>query len=215
MDDSSEEVFMQHKEKTNSVLIEKYKKNYSCEWEKLLFEYERPYIFHDSILYLENEKIFDFWKNEFNIEENLHFNNFNQIHYAFREKKHCIPFLLKFENICGIIERGENEDRNHYFKPMSLLQTGLIYQLFTEIEDRICSLLDVEYNTISNSQKFQINSKQKLPINKIVYFKNLIVVFEEVKKTIVRRKEKSKIVARILDGEVLLSKKKNNCTDIL
>ena len=208
MDDFTEEVFMQHKEKTNTILIEKLKKNYSYEWEKLLFEYERPYIFHDTVLYLEDETIFDFWKNNFDIEKNLHFNKFNQIHYGIPEKKECVPFLLKFENICGIIERGENEDRNHYFKPTALLQTSFIHEIFAQIEDKMCSLLEIDYSSIVDSQKFQINSKQKLPLNKIIYFRNLIVVFEEVEKTIVRRREKNKLVARILSGEVLLNKKK-------
>ena len=72
----------------------------------------------------------------------------------------------------------------------------------------MCSLLEIDYNSIVDSQKFQINSKQKLPLNKIIYFRNLIVVFEEVEKTIVRRREKNKLVARILSGEVLLNKKK-------
>ena len=72
----------------------------------------------------------------------------------------------------------------------------------------MCSLLEIDYNSIVDSQKFQINSKQKLPLNKIIYFRNLIVVFEEAEKTIVRRREKNKLVARILSGEVLLNKKK-------
>lgn len=157
---------------------------------------------------MEDETIFDFWKNNFDIEKNLHFNKSNQIHYGIPEKKECVPFLLKFENICGIIERGENEDRNHYFKPTALLQTSFIHEIFAQIEDKMCSLLEIDYNSILDSQKFQINSKQKLPLNKIIYFRNLIVVFEEVEKTIVRRREKNKLVARILSGEVLLNKKK-------
>ena len=32
------------------------KKNYSFKWEKLLFENEKPYIFHDTKLNLEGEK---------------------------------------------------------------------------------------------------------------------------------------------------------------
>ena len=45
------------------------KKNYSFKWEKLLFENEKPYIFHDTKLNLEGEKIFDLWENNFDIEK--------------------------------------------------------------------------------------------------------------------------------------------------
>ena len=87
-------------------------------------EEERPYIWHDSILFLEDEKIFDFWKNDFDIENYLHFTDHKQIHYHLKEENKCVPVILRIENICGIIDRGEKEDRNHYFKSASLLQTS-------------------------------------------------------------------------------------------
>ena len=93
MDDFTEEVFMQHKEKTNTILIEKLKKNYSYEWEKLLFEYERPYIFHDTVLYLEDETIFDFWKNNFDIEKNLLLINLTKFIMVFQKKKNVFLFF--------------------------------------------------------------------------------------------------------------------------
>ena len=49
-------------------------------WNKLVFEDEEPYIFHDTRLDLTNEKIFDLWKNEFAIGKNVHINTHSQIH---------------------------------------------------------------------------------------------------------------------------------------
>ena len=66
--------------------------------------------------------------------------------------------------------------------------------------------LNIDYHSIIDSGKFQIDSKQKLPLNQIVYFRNLIVVFEEVQKVTVRRRKKNKVVARIISGEILLNK---------
>lgn len=192
---------------TENLIIEKHKKNWSYEWNKLFFEWERPYIWHDTVLYLEDERIYDFWKNEFNIEKKLHFDQFGRIHYEIIHKRNCIPFIIKFENICGLIERGEENDRNHYFKPLSLLQNGLIHELFAKITEKACNLLPIEYHSLDHSVKFEINSLQKLPLNKITYFRNLVVVFEKVEKKIVRRREKHKIVTRIIDGEVLLLNK--------
>ena len=207
MSNSEEELFLQHENKmVNPIILPRLKKKYSYEWEKILSDDERPYIWHDSILYLENEKIFDFWKNDFDIEKSLHFNIHDQIHYYLEKEETCIPFILNFENICGIIEHGEKEDRNHYFKPTSLLQTSYVHEIFGKIQEKMINSLNIDYHSIIDSGKFQIESKQKLPLNQIVYFRNLIVVFEKIKKVTVRRKKKNKLVARIISGEILLNK---------
>ena len=65
---------------------------------------------------------------------------------------------------------------------------------------------NINYHSIIDSGKFKIESKKKLPLNQIVYLRNLIVVFEEVQKLKVRGRKKAKIVARIISGEILLNK---------
>ena len=121
--------------------------------------------------------------------------------------KNVILFLIKFENICGIIERGEGDDRKHYFKPTALLQTGLISDIFAQIEDKMIYELDIDYNTICNSNKFEIpNSAKKLPIEQILYLRNVIVVFEKIETVTIRRREKNRIINRIIAGEILLNK---------
>ena len=108
------------------------KKNYSFQWNKLIFEDEPSIvIFNDSVLDLEREQIFDLWENNFDIEKNVHINEHLQIHYE-NEKEKCIPFLLRIENINGVIEVGRDLNEVIYFKPTSLIQTGLIYELFAE-----------------------------------------------------------------------------------
>ena len=87
-DNFQEELFLQHQnERVNSIILPKLKKKYSYEWEKIISEDERPYIWHDSILFLEEEKIFDFWKNDFDIENNLHFTDHKHIHYYLKDEK--------------------------------------------------------------------------------------------------------------------------------
>ena len=202
-----EEVEQKRRQNDTGVILNKIKKDYSYEWENLSFEYEHPFIFDDTVLYLENQVIFDMWKNNFDIEKNLHFNRHNQIHYEQEERK-CIPFILRFENINGIVERSKREDdRNHYFKPTALLQTSLISNIFAQIEDRMTTILKIEYNSIVDSNKFIIDCLQKLPINRVLYFKNLIVCFEEVKEKTFQRRKQYQLIARIISGEVLLDKK--------
>ena len=135
----------------------------------------------------------------------LHFNDGSNIHCGGLEDE-CKPFILRFENINGIVERDEN-DRYHYFTPTSLLQTSLIHGIFTKIEDNATKILKIDYNTLMDLSKSQIRGGQKLPLSTVVYFRNLKVYFEEVKKITVRRREKHQIVARVISGEILLNKK--------
>ena len=119
----------------------------------------------------------------------------------------CYPFLLEIENICGIIDRGEKDDRRHYFKPTALLQTGYLCDIFAKIENKMISELNVDYNTIYDSNKFEIpQSAKKLPINQVVYLRNVIIAFEKVETVTIRRREANRLVVRIIAGEILLNK---------
>ena len=208
-DNFKEELFLQHQnERVNSVIIPRLKKKYSYEWEKIT-ENDNPYIWLDSMLSLKKEKIFDFWKNDFDLSKYLHFTDHKHIHYHLEEEEkngNCVPFILKIEYICGIIDCGEKEDRNHYFKSSALLQTSYIHEIFAQIEEKMINDLNIDYHSIIDSGKFQIDSEKKLPLSQITYLRNLIVVFEKVEQVTVRRRKKNKIVARIISGEILLNK---------
>ena len=172
-------------------------------WNKLVFEDEEPYIFHDMRLDLTNEKNFDLWGNEFDIAKSIHFNTHLQIHYEYEEK--CLPFLLKIENINGVITRGTNLKRLLYFKPTSLVQTSMIYEIFAKFEDKIFEYLEIPHCELLDDGLIQF-SAQRLPRNIVTYFKNLIVCFEKVEEVIHRKKKKYCLVSRIIHGDVLLPK---------
>ena len=129
-------------------------------WNKLVFEDEEPYIFHDTRLDLTNEKIFDLWENEFDIGKNVHINTHSQIHYEYKEK--CLPFLLKIENINGVITRGRDLKRLLYFKPTSLVQTGIIYEIFAKFEDKIFEYLKIPHRELLDNRLIRF-SAQRLP----------------------------------------------------
>ena len=197
------------KRKKKNFELSPIKKNYSFEWNKLILDDDPTIvIFHDSVLDLKREHIFDFWKNNFDIENKVHINEHLQIHYQ-NEEEECIPFLLKIENINGVLERGNDLNRVIYFKPTSLIQSGLIYELFGKFEDKICDFLKIQpYELLDNGGLIRLNCTQKLPKNKVTYFRNLIVHFEGIEKVIHRRKEKYCFVTRIISGEILLSNDK-------
>ena len=186
-------------------------KKYCFKWKKLLFEDEEPFIFHDTKLDLENELIFDLWENSFNIEKNVHINNHLQIHYEHNQK--CVPFILRIENINGVVERGRDLKRIQYFKPTSLIQAGLIYEIFADFEGKLYDVLKIPDNELlDNGNLIRLNCSQKLPISKVIYFRNLLVCFEKIEKLVHRKKERHCLVARIIYGEVLLNE--NDCTKI-
>ena len=202
-----EKLTLEHKnERINEINMSKLKKNYSYEWEQIDEEYKsNAFIWLDTRLDLDKEKKFNLWKNDFNLSKNLHFTDHKHIHYR-DEENNCIPFLLEIEYICGITDRGEKEDRKHYFKSSSFLQTSYLWEIFAEIETKMMETFDIEYDTIIDSGKFQIDSSKKIPVSQVLYLKNVIVAFEKAESVNVRKREKNKIVARIIAGEVLLNK---------
>ena len=99
-----------------------YKKNVSFKWEKLEF--------NNDFKFLTDDLTFNLWNNNFDLQKNIHINDNLEIHY---NGKGCVYFKLKIENINRTIERGQVE-RIRYFRPSSLIQTGLIYDIFSVLE---------------------------------------------------------------------------------
>ena len=171
-----------------------YKKNVSFKWEKLEF--------HNDFKFLTDDLTFNLWNNNFDLQKNIHINDNLEIHYKHGED--CVYFKLKIENINGTIERGQVE-RIRYFRPTSLIQTGLIYDIFSVLEDKICEKLDINFlDIIDRAGLIRITCKQRLPLNKVVYFRDLIVIFDRIEKVTYRGKRKYCIVSNMISGDVLL-----------
>ena len=173
-----------------------YKKNVSFKWEKLQFENE--------FKFFEDDLIFNLWNNNFNWKNNININDDLKIQY--KHGKYSVVFKLKIENINGTIEQGQLE-RIRYFRPTSLIQTGLIYDIFGILEDKLCEKLNVNFlDIIDRAGLIRVTCKQRLPLNKIVYFRDLVVVFDRIEKVTYRGKTKYCIVTNMISGDVLLQK---------
>ena len=171
-----------------------YKKNVSFKWEKLELNNE--------FNFLTDSLTFNLWDNNFDLQKNIHINDKLEIHY--KNGEDCVYFKLKIENINGTIERGQVE-RIRYFRPTSLIQTSLIYDIFNLLEDKICEKLDINFlDLIDRAGLIRITCKQRLPLNKVVYFRDLIVIFDRVEKVTYRGKTKYCIVSNMISGDVLL-----------
>ena len=173
--------------------LQPYKKNVSFEYEKLQLINEK----ND-----QQDVIFNLWDNNFDLENNIRISDDLKIRYS-KENK---VFKLKIDNINGTIETGQ-VDKIRYFRPTSLIQTGLIYDIFSVLEDKICQKLNISsLDIIDRLGMFRINCQQNIPLNKVVYFKDLIVIFDRVDKVNYRGKIKYCIVCNIVEGDVLLQK---------
>ena len=175
-----------------------YKKNVSFKYEKLKIED------NDNDKDTKDDIIFNLWDNNFELQKKIHITDDLKIHYKNENK--CLIFKLKIDNINGTIEKGQIEEIR-YFRPTSLIQTGLIYDIFSVLEDKLCDKLNISFlDIIDRLGMFRINSKQDIPLNKVVYLKDLIVVFDYVDKVNYKGKIKYCIVCNIVKGDILLQK---------
>ena len=113
---------------------------------------------------------------------------------------------MKFDNINGTIDKGQI-NKIRYFRPTSLIQTGLIYDILGVLEDKLCDKLKVSFlDIIDRLGMFRLNCKQDIPLNKVVYLRDLIVVFDRIDKVNYKGKIKYCIVCNIVQGDILLQK---------
>ena len=185
-------------EKHNQNLeLAPYKNNVSFKWEKLELNNE--------FNFLTDSLSFNLWDNNFDLQKNIHIINDNlEIHY--KNGEDCVYFKLKIENINGTIERGQVE-RIRYFRPTSLIQTGLIYDIFSMLEDKICEKFNINFlDIIDRAGLIPITCKQRIPLNKVVYFRDSMVIFDRIEKVTYRGKTKYCIVSNMISGDVILQK---------
>ena len=177
--------------------LQPYKKNVSFIYEKLELSDE-----DDS----KNDDVyFNLWDNNFNLEERIHITDDLKIHYKNNENR-CLIFKLKFDNINGTIDKGQIEGIR-YFRPTSLIQTGLIYDIVGVLEDKLCDKLKVSFlDIVDRLGMFRLNCKQDIPLNKVVYLRDLIVVFDRVDEVNHKGKTKYCIVSNVVQGDILLQK---------
>ena len=168
---------------------------------------KKTFIYEKLDLTNENDEIddiiFNLWENNFNLKEKVHITDENlNIHY--RNENKCVTFKLKFDNISGTIDK---KDEICYFRPTSLIQTGLIYDILAVFEDKLCEKLKISFLDIVNRLgMFRLNCQQHIPLNRVVYLRDLIVAFKRVDKIDCKGKMKYCIVSNIVQGDILLQK---------
>ena len=115
---------------------------------------------------------------------------------------------MKIENCCMKIKRGNHLKRVKYLEPFSIGVSSILLQVHRDFTEKLNELkyeqiIPVDFGYV------RIDAEQ-LPIEKVTYFRNLIICFEKMEKVTYRNKEKYAIIARVISGEILLPKK-NHC----
>ena len=180
--------------------LQPYKKNVSFIYEKLDLRNDDSDNNDDDDD--DDNEIFNLWNNDFKLEEKIHITDDNLIHY--RHNKKCLTFKLKFDNINGTIDKV---NEICYFRPTSLMQSSLIFDILTVLEDKLCEKLKISFLDIVNRLgMFRLNCQQHIPLNRVVYLRDLIVAFKRVDKIKNNGKIKYCIVSDVIQGDILLQK---------
>ena len=183
-----------------------YAKNHKYEWKDLEFDgldKHLAYIFHDRLIRINEQKIFDLWEHDFDINKNAHICDNLNFHYNYNGN--CIPFLLKIENCCMTIRKGNHLKRIKYLEPFSIGISSTLWQVHADFVEKLNELTKKKITPLDFGY-IRIDAGH-LPIEKVTYFKNLIICYEKMEKVTYKNKEKYALIARVISGEILLPKK--------
>ena len=106
------------------------------------------------------------------------------------------------------IRNGNHLKRVKYLEPFSIDVSSILWQVHWDFVEKL--------NELKNEQIIPYDfgyvhiDAERLSIEKVTYFRNLIICSEKMEKVTYRNREKYAIIARVISGEMLLPKK-NHC----
>ena len=183
-----------------------YARHHKYEWKDLEFdvlEKNLACVFHDSLIDINEQKIFDLWEHDFDINKYAHICDNLDFHYVYNQK--CIPFLLKIENCCMTLRKGNHLARIKYLEPSLIGISSSLWQVHSDFVEKLNELTK-KTNVPLDSGFIRIDAGH-LPLEKVTYFKNLIICYEKMEKVTYKNREKYALIARVIYGQILLPKK--------
>ena len=177
-----------------------YAKNVKYKWRKLdLAETERR-CWRDYKIDLEVDNVFKLMEKEFDISKNVCLCNNLNYHYHFSNG--AGPLLIKLEYLEATIMKGRHLSRHTYLESNSIGITQPLRKFNTELTSKICERTNKNPQLLDNIL-IRINAG-RLPIDKITYFKDLVICYDRIEEVKYRGKEKYCINARVISGQILL-----------
>ena len=139
------------------------------------------------------------------LKKNAHICDNLDFHYVYNGK--CIPFLLKIENCCMMLRKGNHLARIKYLEPFSIRISSFLWQVHSNFVEKLNELTK-KTNVPLDSGFIRIDAGH-LSLEKVTYFKNLIICYKKMEITY-KNREKYALIARVISGQILLPKK-NEC----
>ena len=161
------------------------------------------YVFHDSLIAINEQKIFDLWEHDFSITKNAHICDNLDFHYVYNEK--CIPFLLKIENCCMTLRKGNHLAGIKYLEPSLIGISSSLWQVHSDFVEKLNELTK-KTNVPLDSGFIRIDAGHLL-LKKVTYLKNLIICCKKMEKVTYKNREKLALIAHFIYGQILLLKK--------
>ena len=124
----------------------------------------------NSLINIKEQKIFNLWEHDFNINRGAHICNNLDFHYIYKGKG--ISFLLKIKNCCMTVRKGNYLARIKYLEPFSIGRFSSLLQVYSDFVEKLNELTE-KMNVPLDFGFIYINVGH-LPLEKVTYFKNLL-----------------------------------------
>ena len=132
-------------------------------------------------------------EHDFDINKNAHIYDNLDFHYIYNGK--CIPYLLKIENCCMTVTKGNHLARIKYFELFSIGISSSVWQAHSDFFEKLNELTK-KPNVPLDSGFIRIDVGH-LSLEKVTYFKNLIISYKKMEKIFYKNREKWKLTRYI------------------
>ena len=105
------------------------------------------------------------------------------------------------------IRKGNHLKRVKYLELFLIGVSSILWQVHRDFVERLKKFKNEQIIPLDFG--YVCIDAERLPIEKVTYFRNLIICYEKMEKVTYRSREKYAIIARVISGEILLPKKKH------
>ena len=104
-----------------------------------------------------------------------------------------------------MVRKGNHLARIKYLEPFSIGISSSLWQVHSDFVEKLNELTK-KMNVPLDSGFICIDAGH-LPLEKVTYFKNLIICYKKMEKVTYKNREKYALIAHVISGQILLPKK--------
>ena len=103
------------------------------------------------------------------------------------------------------VRKGNHLPRIKYLEPFSIGISSSLWQVHSDFAEKLNEL--TKKTIVPLDSGFIRIDAGHLALEKVTYFKNLIICYERMEKVTYKNREKYTLIARVFSGQILLPKK--------